>query len=245
MSDYKLFEKLLNARTRAPGGLNSPAFTMNKQGQWNLTPVTQDVLNVISSVPGAKDFSIEPMPSVAAREGKPLWGTGSGFYDPSVNKTYVDPLMGSTLTAAHEAGHAAFPTSLLQKAEAGKLNFTTNPQDLDRDSGRELTYAAQFTRPVMLEEANVQGVAYGAVDKIDPRLRADEYVMGRTHGPLEYPAGYSLGGSFDPVMKQYMSNKYGPPSPEEEQAYIESTKNAWPMLNRQFRKGYDLIMRPR
>lgn len=241
MADYKLFEKLLNARTRAPGGLNSPAFTMNKQGQWNLTPVTQDVLGVISSAPGAKDFSIEPMPSVAAREGEPLWGTGAGFYDPGNNKTYVDPLTGSTLTAAHEAGHAAFQTPFLQNAEAGKLNFAINPQNLKRDSGQAITYASQFTRPLMLEEANAQGVAYGAIDKIDPRLRADEYVMGRTQGPLDYPGEYRLGGMFDPVMKQYMSNKYGPPSPGEEQAYIESTRNVGPMLRRQFMKGYNLI----
>jgi len=146
------------------------------------------------------------MPSVAAKEGSPLWGTGAGFYDPNTNKTYIDPLMGSTLTAAHEAGHAAFPTSFLRNAEAGKLNFATNPQNLKRDSGQEMTYASQFTRPLMLEEANAQGVAYGAIDKINPNLRADEYVMGRTQGPLEYPGEYRLDGMFDSVMKQYMSS---------------------------------------
>lgn len=241
MADYKLFQEFLNNRTKTPGGLNSPAFTMNEQGQWSLTPVTQDVLGLISSAPGARDFNVQPMPSVAAKEGKPLWGTGTGFHDPSANQTYVDPLIGSTLTAAHEAGHAAFPTPFLENAEARKLNFKINPQDLKRDSGQEITYASQFTRPLMLEEANAQGIAYGAIDKIDPSLRADEYVSNWTKGPLQYPGEYRLGGMFDPVMKQYMSNKYGPASPGEEQAYIESTRNVRPMLRRQFRKGYNLI----
>jgi hypothetical protein len=241
MADYNLFQKFLNKRTKTPGGLNSPAFEMDRSGKWNLTPVTQDVLSVIRSAPGGQDFNVQPMPSPAAINGIGQWGRGGGYYSPSTNETYVDPLMGSTLTAAHEAGHAAFPTLFAQQRDAGKLNFPVNPATLDRDSGQEMAYASQFTRPTIIEEANAQGIAYGAIDRVDPSLRADEYTGGWSKGPLQYPKEYNLGGMFDPIMTQYAQNKMGPPSPNEINVLYKSRKNSIPMMQRQFKKAYNLI----
>jgi hypothetical protein len=241
MADYSLFQEFLNKRTKIPGGLNSPAFEMNRSGKWNLTPITQDVLSTIRSAPGARLFNISPMPAPAARDGVGLWGTGSGYHSPDTNQTYIDPLIGSTLTAAHEAGHAAFPSLLAQQRDAGKLNFTVNPATLNRDSGQEMVYASQFARPTLIEEANAQGIAYGAIDRINPSLRADEYVGGWSRGPLQYPGEYNLGGMFDPIMTQYAQNKMGPPSPEKMNVLYKSRENSIPMMQRQFNKAYNLI----
>jgi len=209
MADYNLFQKFLNERTKTPGGLNSPAFEMDRSGKWNLTPVTQDVLSVIRSAPGGQNFDVQPMPAPAAINGIGQWGSGGGYYSPGTNQTYVDPLMGSTLTAAHEAGHAAFPSSFIKQYESGNLNFATNPAKLNRDSGQEMMYASQFTRPIMIEEANAQGIAYGAIDRVNPSLRADEYTQGWSGGPLQYPGTYNLGGMFDSIMPEYAKNKIG------------------------------------
>jgi hypothetical protein len=46
---------------------------------------------------------------------------------------------------------------------------------------------------------------------------------------------------FDPIMTQYAQNKMGPPSPEEMNVLYKSRENSIPMMERQFKKAYNLI----
>lgn len=232
------------------------AFDRMSDGTWKQTPETQKVLGIIRDA-GGKDFKIEAAPSVLMQGDRPMWGSGGGVHYTDGSGTYVDPIRGNVSTAAHEAAHASFPTALVnmeaQDAAIGKLN-TMEGAPLGNQA--RAVYET-LSKPIMLEEANAQGVAAGAMNKAGFEFNSngwrgrDMLDTGLNHdipAELEYPGEYRFGGYYDTGAKNYRSvNNIGPG--EGQRDYTQGEKDALnktldsfiPAMKRQYKAGYDLV----
>ena len=178
-----------------------PAFEQ-VDGVYVQTPETEKVLGIMqenTDIP----INVQVAPSVLTGiDGSGMWGTGGGVYDPLTGGTYVDPLKGSVTVAAHEAAHQAFPSELIsdEKARAKgmeSLNMDFPQKLIDDGTAMRVGYEA-LSKPIMLEEANAQGVAVGALNKAGLPVDTSGFP-----DMLAYPAEYTFGGYFDKAAPLY------------------------------------------
>lgn len=225
MADPSLFEAYFNQRK-----LNNPAFNYERGKGFVPSEDTKQIVNKFKEVTG-KDLDIRPANSVMAQGGKPIWGTGHGEADAGSGIGYVDPLMSNALVVAHEGAHAVMPSPLEQFYRNNQP--TIHPTNVPRDTGQRLRYVHETrAKPVMEEEANAEGIAYGVLNKIgiSPQSLQD------WPSPIAYPKTYLGKG-----LGLYTQTEIGPPTPaerKEEQAILRSTD---PFLQRMFQRGYNLV----
>lgn len=220
-----------------------PAFEQ-VDGVYVQTPETAKVLGIMqenTEIP----INVQAAPSVLTGiGGGGIWGTGGGVYYPDSEQTYVDPLKGTVTTAAHEAAHQAFPSQLIddEKARAKgmeSLNMNFPQKLIDDGTAMRVGYEA-LSKPIMLEEANAQGVAVGALNKAG--LPVD---TGGFPDMLAYPADYRFGGFFDKAAPLYKEgfNKPGISTllPEEADQLSTINKSFLPAIQRQYQTGIGRI----
>ena len=238
------------------------AFERGSNGSWKQTPQTKKVLGIIKNS-GASDFKIDAAPSpLLNSQGQPFWGSGGGVHMHDGTGTFVDPIYGSVSTAAHEAGHAGFMTKMGKEVmEEGPFRERIKvAMTAPKRTGNALRAAYEaISKPVMLEEANAQGVAAGAMNKAGFKLNNNgwEKVKMQDSGlaedvpaALAYPGQYRFGGMFDNVAPAYSSDTFNdgagrfsiePASDDEKSAYAKIQRSHIPAMKRQFEAGYNLI----
>ena len=230
------------------------AFDRTSDGNWKQTPETQKVLGIIRDS-GGRDFKVEPMPSPMAQNGEGQWGLGGGVYMPSQGRTFVDPVNGTVSVAAHEAGHASFETDLIKDTNSGKLGAFEKLNNMQgaSDGNKMRAVYETMSKPIMLEEANAQGVMQAAMDKAG--YKADysgwksipSYKTGLADdipAALAYPGEYRMGGRYDRGMGEYikaMPREDNQLTQEEMQVLGKTRDSLIPAMTRQFQKGYNLI----
>lgn len=231
------------------------AFDRASDGSWKQTPETEKVLNVIRSA-GGKDFKIEPAPSVLADvDGMGMWGSGGGVHFPDGSGTFVDPVFGNVSTAAHEAAHASLPTALIsEKQQDQAWNKLYDMGNAPFGNQARAVYET-ISKPIMLEEANAQGVAAGAMNKAGYDFNTNGWqnspmnITGLAEdipAALTYPGQYRFGGMYDRGATSYKSamnigeegREY---LPEEVEALDRTMRSHIPAMKRQFEAGYNLI----
>ena len=230
------------------------AFERASDGSWKQTPETQKVLGIIREA-GGKDFNIQPSPSILAINGEGQWGLGGGVHYTDGSGTYVDPIMGNVSTAAHEAAHASFPTAIVsdeaREAAYAKIN---NMQGAPLGNQARAVYET-ISKPIMLEEANAQGVAAAAMNKAGYDFNTNGWtevptsmtgLVDNIPAALAYPSTYRYGGVYDTGAKQYESmNNIGVDgreyTSEEIDALSRTRRSFLPAIKRQYDAGYNLI----
>ena len=190
-------------------------------------------------------INVQPAPSIlTGLDGRGIWGTGGGIYRPRVGDAYVDPIFGSVTTAAHEAAHQAFgsrlindPTAQKKSKESLMTNFT--PEMIADGTAMRVGYEAK-SKPIMLEEANAQGVAAAAMRKAGMKPSKSGWP-----NMLSYPGEYRFGGSFDKTAPMYQQgfNKPGLATflPGEMDTFDTVQKSYLPAIERQYTQGYERI----
>lgn len=230
MADPSLFEAYFNQRK-----LNNPAFNYERGKGFVLSESTKQIVNKFKEITG-KDLDIRPAPSVMAEEGEGVWGKGGGraYFNSGIG--YVDPLMGGAHVVAHEGAHALMPSPLMQFTNKNKLN--TSPMDplkVPRDTGQRMRYVHEtLAKPIMEEEANAQGVAYGILNKLGIPNEEEKTIGWKT--PIDYPRTY-----LDKGIGTYMKTEIGPPTLAERKELQTILKSTDPYLQRMFQRGYNLI----
>lgn len=241
MTDASLFQAYMNSR-----GIKTPAFTYDVEKGFVPTEQTQKVVDLLKQASGKK-FNLQPANSVMATEGSPIWGTGGGVVyndSPGVRQTgYVDPLLSTTHTVAHEGSHAVFPSALkettfkLNDAFASGLNPTSsliNPLSIPRDTGQRMRWVHEtFGKPSLVEETHAQGVADAVLNKLGIPV---EQSISQYKTSLDYPATYITKG-----IDTYAQNEIGPPSPYEKREAQRIFKASGPLMERVYQQGYNLI----
>lgn len=244
-----------------------PAFTRHEGSGWKQTPEAKKVLGIIKDS-GAADFNIQPAPSVLMQGDRPMWGSGGGVHYTDGTGTFVDPIGGSVATAAHEAGHAGFMTDL-GKQRMGQEDFrgTKNMQgqidyvnSADQMTGSSLRAAYEtMSKPIMLEEANAQGVAAGAMNKAgfpmdnngwqEAKMR-DTGLAEDIPATLTYPGQYRFGGGFDQTSDAYSNGHFrndqghfdmSQSTPSEYAEFQKIQRSHIPAMKRQFQAGFERI----
>lgn len=227
-----------------------PAF-MREGDKFVLTPEMQRVVEVMqphTDIP----LVLEPAPSVLAGiDGTGMWGSGGGVHSPATDRTYVDPIKGSVTTGAHELAHRGFghpyfkgPRNYDQLDTVANPDYfgrpQINPEHLGSAEGLHASYEA-YGAPIMIEEANAQGVATEAMDQAFGR-RPD------TNGwrdMLEYPGQYKYGSMYDPTYEAYLgaNPRYGPASFTDEERLEGSRMRevARPRMERAFLEGRERL----
>ena len=231
------------------------AFDRASDGSWKQTPETEKVLNIIRAA-GGKDFKIEPAPSVIADiEGMGMWGSGGGVHFHDGSGTYVDPVLGNVSTVAHEAGHASFPTALLGRDQEEQAYKKINNMSSAPLGNQARAVYETISKPMMLEEANAQGVAAAAMHKAGYDFNTNGYkdlpmnITGLAEdipAALAYPGQYRFGGVHDDGAGQYKSlMEIGEEGrgylPEEFEALDRTMRSHIPAMKRQYNKGYNLV----
>ena len=220
-----------------------PAFT-KEGGSYQPTQLWQDVQAVMQRNTNTP-INIQPAPSVLAGfGGQGIWGTGGGVYRPQFGDAYVDPIAGSVTTAAHEAAHQAFPSTLINDPRAqlkGEQSLMTNfSPDLVNDGTAMRVGYEVFSKPIMLEEANIQGVATAAMNSMG--LRPD---TSGWKNMLAYPGEYRYGGRYDralPIYKQAFNKPGVATLMPGEANTLKAMFNSYPKaIERQFKQGYGMI----
>ena len=221
-----------------------PAFTRNTDGSFVPTPEWQKVSAIMQRNTDTP-INIQPAPSVLAGiDGGGIWGTGGGVHRPAFGDAYVDPVSGSVTTAAHEAAHQAFGSRLINDPAARKkgyeslmTNFT--PKMVADGTAMRVGYEA-FSKPILLEEANAQGVAAAAMNAagMQPSLNGWSNM-------LAYPSEYRFGGSYDkaaPAYKQAFNKPgLGTLLPGEIDTLDTMGRSYLPAIQRQYQRGYGRI----
>ena len=238
------------------------AFEQVEGGAWKQTPETKKVLGIIRDS-GADDFKIEAAPSPMLNgQGQPFWGTGGGSHMHDGSGTFVDPVNGSVSVAAHEAAHAGFMTDMgkeVTKEEPFRKRIKTAMMAEPR-TGNALRAAYEaINKPTMLEEANAQGVAAGAMHKAGYKMhnagwqKADMRQTGLAEdipAELTYPGQYRFGGQYDETAAAYSEDTFNdgkgnfsiePANADEKAAFEKIQRSHIPAMKRQFKAGYDLI----
>ena len=234
------------------------AFVPKADGGWEQTPEAKNVLGIIKAS-GGKPFNIQPAPSpLAGLNGEGMWGTGGGVHRSDIGDTYVDPVNGSVSTAAHEAGHASFPTELMSREnQENAISKMEDYASAATPGNRLRTVYETLSKPILLEEANAQGVARAAVDKAGygwensgwKGIPMEQTGLSDDIRPeLAYPGEYRFGGQYDEAAELYSAVEGVGPGPvlrgfsPEEQKAVQTTRNSLvPAMNRQFERGYNLI----
>ena len=230
------------------------AFDRTSDGNWKQTPETQKVLGIIKDS-GGRDFKVEPMPSPMAQNGEGQWGLGGGVYIPSQDRTFVDPVNGTVSVAAHEAGHASFETDLIKDTNSGKLGAFEKLNNMQgaSDGNKMRAVYETMSKPIMLEEANAQGVMQAAMDKAGYQADYSGWKAIPTSktgladdipAALAYPGEYRMGGRYDRGIGEYMQampRENNQLTQEEMQVLGKTRDSLVPAMTRQFQKGYNLI----
>ena len=223
-------------------GKYRPAFR-RVDGSFEATPEWQKVSAIMqrnTDIP----INIQPAPSVIARDGVGMWGTGGGVYRPAFGDAYVDPISGSVTTAAHEAAHQAFGSRLINDPAARKKGYeglmtTFTPEMIADGTALRVGYEAK-SKPIMLEEANAQGVAAAAMNAAGMQPS-----KGGWPNMLSYPGEYRFGGYFDRAAPMYKLgfNKPGLGTllPGEMDTFDTIQKSYLPAMQRQYQRGYGRI----
>ena len=189
-------------------------------------------------------INVQAAPSVLLDvNGMGMWGSGGGVYFPDTGQSYVDPIRGSVTVAAHEAAHQAFPSSLIHDQTARQKAFNDlYSVSLDQASdgtAMRVGYEA-LSKPLMLEEANAQGVASAAMNAVG--LKPD---TSGWQDMLSYPGEYRFGGRYDRAAPMYSKgfNKPGIATflPGELNTYDTISRSSPYAIQRQFTKGYKRI----
>ena len=224
MADPTLFEAYFNQRK-----VGTPAFTYEANKGFVPTESTKQIVNKFKEVTG-KDLDIRPANSVMADRGIPFWGGGGGFAsDDEKNVGYVDPLMGNAHVVAHEGAHALMRSPLYAQSLQQKIQM--NPLEVPRDTGQRMRYVHEtFAKPIMEEEANAQGVAYGLLNKLG--IPNEE----NWASPTAYPETY-----LDEGLGLYTKTEMGPPTSAERKEMKAIMNSTNPFLQRVFQRGYDLV----
>ncbi len=244
-----------------------PAFTRAEGGNWEQTPAAKKVLGIIKNS-GAADFTIQAAPSVLLQGDRPMWGSGGGAHYTDGTGTFIDPIRGSVSTAAHEAGHAGFMTDL-GKQLGGQQDFRgekgfqsqidyVNSAEPQTGSALRAAYEA-MSKPRMLEEANAQGVAAGAMNKAGFPMdnngwqvadMRDTGLAEDVPATLTYPGQYRFGGAFDTTSDAYSNGHFrndeghfdmSQSTPSEFKEYQTIQRSHIPAMKRQFQEGFDRI----
>jgi hypothetical protein len=224
MPDSSLFESYFNQRR-----LNNPAFNYEKNKGFVPSESTKQIVNKFKEVTG-EDLDIRPANSVMANEGVPFWGGGGGVAPwTEKNVGYVDPLMGNAHVVAHEGAHALMRSPLMNQTLQQQPQI--NPLEVPRDTGQRMRYVHEtLAKPIMEEEANAQGIAYGILNKLGiPNEETWE-------SPIDYPRTY-----LDKGLGTYTKTEIGPPSPGERKELETILRSTDPFLQRMFQRGYNLV----
>jgi len=228
VADPSLFETYFNQRK-----LNNPAFNYERGKGFVPSESTKQIVNKFKEVTG-KDLDIRPAPSVMANEGIGVWGRGEGRADFNSGVGYVDPLMGSAHVVAHEGAHALMPSPLMLFTNKNYLN-TVDPLKVSRDTGQRMRYVHEtLAKPMMEEEANAQGIAYGILNKLGIPNEEEQTVGWKT--PIDYPRTY-----LDKGLGAYTKTEIGPPTPAERKELQTILRSTDPFLQRVFQRGYNLV----
>lgn len=224
MADPALFEAYFNKRK-----VGTPAFNYEANKGFVPTESTKQIVNKFKEVTG-KELDIRPANSVMANEGVPFWGGGGGVApNDEKNVGYVDPLMGTAHVVAHEGAHALMRSPLY--AQSLQRPPQINPLAVPRDTGQRMRYVHEtLAKPIMEEEANAQGVAYGLLNKLGiPNEESWE-------SPTAYPKTY-----LDEGLGLYTKTEMGPPTSAERKEMKTIMNSADPFLQRMFQRGYNLV----
>ena len=231
------------------------AFDRAADGSWKQTPETKKVLDIVRQA-GGKDFKIEAAPSViTGADGMGIWGTGGGVHYPDGSGTFVDPVKGNVSTAAHEAAHASFPTELVSAENQAQAFEKLNTMNAAPLGNQARAVYETMSKPIMLEEANAQGVAAGAMNKAGFQFNTNGWQghdMRETGLSDDVPAAWHIQDSIDMVdtltggEKAYESvqgiGENGRDYTAGERQSLDRTRQSHlPAMKRQFQKGYDLI----
>ena len=188
-------------------------FNQNPDGSWSQSPELKNVLGIMQEKTDVP-LNIEIAPSPMMMGDTPAWGSDGGVYitgGPNDGKAFVDPLSDITV-GAHEAAHQGFMTdwykspALQQKRE----EFVSNPNNFTEDmvnKGATLRAAHElYDKPVMLEEANAQGIATGAMEKAGYPVNTSGW-----DDMYQYPAAHRFGYPFSKSSPAYTNdfNKSG------------------------------------
>lgn len=224
MADPSLFEAYFNQRK-----LNNPAFNYERGKGFVPSEDTKQIVNKFKEVTG-KDLDIRPANSVMANEGAPFWGRGGGVAPwAEKNVGYIDPLMGNAHVVAHEGAHALMRSPLMTQHLQQQSQI--NPLEIPRDTGQRMRYVHEtLAKPIMEEEANAQGVAYGLLNKLGiPNEESWE-------SPTAYPKTY-----LDKGLGTYTKTEIGPPTSGERKELETILRSTDPFLQRMFQRGYNLV----
>lgn len=241
MADPSIFQAYMNSR-----GTKSPAFIYDNTVGFKPTEQTQKVVELLNQASGKK-FNLQPANSVMAIEGRPMWGTGGGVVyheSPTTSQTgYVDPLLGTTHTVAHEGAHSVFPSALEQNENDKYFKYkttgaipgnTVNPLNVPRDNGQRLRWAHEtFGKPSLVEETHAQGVADAVLNKLGIPV---EQSVPEYKTSLDYPSTYITKG-----IDYYRQQEIGPFSPGERQEMRRIDRAIDPLMQRVYQQGYGLI----
>ncbi len=224
MADPALFEAYFNQRK-----LNNPAFNYKKGSGFVPSETTKQIIGKFKAITG-KDLDIRPANSVMANEGVPYWGGGGGFAPwAEKNVGYVDPFMGNAHVVAHEGAHALLPSPLL--TQSSQQGPQINPLNIPRNTGQRMRYVHEtLAKPIMEEEANAQGIAYGLLNKLG--IPNEE----NWQSPIDYPKTY-----LDKGIGTYTKTEIGPPTPAERKELETILRSTNPFLQRMFQRGYNLV----
>lgn len=224
MADPSLFEAYFNQRK-----LNNPAFNYEREKGFVPSKNTKQIVNKFKEITG-KNLDIRPANSVMANEGVPFWGGGGGvvFHDEK-NVGYIDPFKGNAHVVAHEGAHALMRSPLY--AQSFTQQSQIDPLKVPRDTGQRMRYIHEtLAKPIMEEEANAQGVAYGILNK----LGIPNEETWKT--PIDYPRTY-----LDKGLGTYTKTEIGPPTPAERKELQTILRSTDPFLQRVFQRGYNLV----
>lgn len=172
-----------------------------------------------------KPLSLVPAASVEASGGVGIWGTGGGYFDPTRPDRIVADPMGPVSTVAHESAHALHMTP----AAKSNVSRAVDPLQVDRDSGARLRYIHNGYSVTAGEEANAQGMAKAAMDKLG--LPFNDLGWGDARN---YPASYMTKG-----MDIYENVERGPASPGEVEESRRIVRGMGPYINRMYQQGYE------
>ena len=218
-------------------------------GTWLPTEDTTRIKNLAAELSG-QDVNVRPAYSVEMSGfGRPMWGTGSGFYDPSTGQTVVDPIKGRTHVIAHEIGHSNFPSALAQDVDKkGTFGLSVNPFNrklagnwvmhpnlVPRDTGARARYLHEsINKPRIVEEAHAQGIANGLLNRLG--------IKGDDPNPLTYPGEYGIGGKYDGLIWHTqpggLIDANLPGSWEE---WNTQTRSLNPLMQRVYKNAYNKI----
>lgn len=220
-----------------------PAFR-RVDGGFQPTKEWQKVKNIMQSNTDVP-VNVQAAPSVVTDiSGKGIWGSGGGVYYPDSGAAYIDPLSGSVTTAAHEAAHQAFGSKLINDPRARakgfeSLNMNFSPRLVNDGTALRVGYET-ISKPIMLEEANAQGVASAAMNAAGFKPDTSGW-----SNMLSYPGEYRFGGRYDRAAPLYQKafNKPGVATfMTGELDTLQTMRNSYPYaLQRQFESGYGRI----